>query len=165
MQSVSQRSKVSRIALWGCSSIVIVNVYFGQIMSPHPYDQLSQRSEVSRGALWGCSLSIFVFVIVFLLVRSCLLIFLIKCFKVHKSLGSLFEGVLNVFLIVFVIVIVIVIVIVFVIVFLVFRSCLIITLITCLNGHKSVRVLCGSIFQQCLVVIVTRSPIELSGDS
>ena len=32
---------------------------------------------------------VFVFVIVFLLVRSCVLITLIKCLKGHKSLGSL----------------------------------------------------------------------------
>ena len=57
MQSVSQRSQVSRIVLWGCSSIVVV----------------------------------FVFVIVFLLVRSCFLITLIKSVEGHKSLGALFE--------------------------------------------------------------------------
>ena len=40
-----------------------------------------------------------------------------------------------------------------------------------LKGHKSLRVLYGSVFQQCVVVsqlvsqLVTRSPIELSGDS
>ena len=38
--------------------------------------------------------SMFVIVIVFLLVRSCLLISLNKCLKGHKSLGSLSEGVL-----------------------------------------------------------------------
>ena len=72
---------------------------FGQVMSPHHFDQMSQRSQVSRIALWRCSLNVFVFVIVnvfvivfvivFLLVRSCLLITLIKCLKGHKSLGSL----------------------------------------------------------------------------
>ena len=77
---------------------------FGQVMSPHHFDQMSQRSQVSRIALWRCSLNVFVFVIVFvfvfvfvivfLLVRSCLLITLIKCLKGHKSLGSLFEGAL-----------------------------------------------------------------------
>ena len=55
-------SRVSRIVLWGCSSIVIVFVFF------------------------------IVFVIVYLLVRSCLLITLITCLKGQKSLGSLFEG-------------------------------------------------------------------------
>ena len=55
---------------------------------------------------------------------------------------------LNVFVIVFVIVIVFV----FVIVFLLVRSCLLITLITCLKGHKSLSVLYGSVFQQCLGV-------------
>ena len=54
----------------------------------------------------------------------------------------------NVFIIVIVIVIVFVFVIV--IVFLFVRSCLLITLITCLKGHKSLRVLCGSVFQKCL---------------
>ena len=37
---------------------------------------------------------VFVFAIVFLLVMSCLLITLIRCLKDHKSLESLFEGVL-----------------------------------------------------------------------
>ena len=36
-------------------------------------------------------------------------------------------------------------------VFLLVRSCLLTTLITCLKGHKSLRVLYGSVFQQCLV--------------
>ena len=60
---------------------------------------------------------------------------------------------------------------VFVFVFLLFNSCLLIALITCLKGHKSLRVLYGSVFQQCVVgrevgrEVVTRSPIELSGDS
>ena len=49
---------------------------------------------------------------------------------------------------VFVFVIVFVFVFVIVIVFLFVRSCLLITLITCLKGHKSLRVLFGSVFQQ-----------------
>ena len=54
-----------------------------------------------------------------------------------------------------------------VIVFLLVMSCVLITLITCPKGHKSLRVLYGSLFQQCVVVSewvsqwVTRSPIEL----
>ena len=52
---------------------------------------------------------------------------------------------LNVFVFVFFIVFVFVIVIWFV------RSCLLITLIACLKGHKSLRVLFGSVFQKCLV--------------
>ena len=52
----------------------------------------------------------------------------------------------------FVIVFVIVIVFVFVIVFLLVRSSFLITLITCLKGHKSLRVLYGSVFQKCVVV-------------
>ena len=81
-------------------------IFFGQVMSPNHSDQMSQRShsQVSTVALWRCSLNIFVFVIVFILVfvffivfflvRLCPLITLIKCLKGHKSLGSLFEGVL-----------------------------------------------------------------------
>ena len=41
---------------------------------------------------------------------------------------------------------------VFVIVFFLVRLCLLITLITCLKGHKSLRVLYGSVFQQCVGV-------------
>ena len=83
-------------------------LFFGQVMSPHHSDQMSQRSQVSRIALWWSSLNVFVsvivfvfvfvFVIVFFLVRSCLLISLIKCLKGHKSLGSLFEGALYMYL-------------------------------------------------------------------
>ena len=51
---------------------------------------------------------------------------------------------------VIVIVIVFVFVFVIVIVFLFVRSCLLITLITCLKGHKSLRVLFCSVFQQWL---------------
>ena len=84
----SQRSQGSKIALRGCSSMVIVNVYFGHVMSPHPSDKMSQRSEVSRGALWYRCLCVeIVFVFVFLLVKSCLLIFLIKCLKDHEGGG------------------------------------------------------------------------------
>ena len=90
--------------------IITVNVYFGQVMSPHHSDQMSQRSDDSRVALLGCSLDVFVVVFVF------------------------------------------VIVVVVVIVILLVRSCLLITLITCLKGHKSLKVLYGSVFQQCLVV-------------
>ena len=44
---------------------VFVIVFFGQVMSPHPSDQMSQRSQVSGIALFMCSLNVFVFVIVF----------------------------------------------------------------------------------------------------
>ena len=74
------------------------------VMSPHLSDQIYQRSQVSRIALWRCPLNVFVIVFVYVfvfvsviisfLVRSCLLITLIKCLKGHKSLGSLFEGAL-----------------------------------------------------------------------
>ena len=70
--------------------------FFGQVMSPQHSDQ---RSQVSGIALFSYSLSVFVFVIVivfvfvfvivFFLVRSCLVINLIKCLKGRKSLGSL----------------------------------------------------------------------------
>ena len=105
---MSQRSKVSKIALWMCSLNVFVffivfffvfvfSFFFGHVMSPHHSDQISRRSQVSRIALWRCSLNafvcvivfVFVFVIVFFWVRSCLLITLIKCLKGHKAPGSL----------------------------------------------------------------------------
>ena len=54
----------------------------------------------------------------------CLLITLIKC---HKSLGSFFEGVLNVFVI---------------------AIAIAITLIKCPKGHKSLGSLSGSVFQR-----------------
>ena len=60
---MSQRSLVSRVALWRCSQNVIVFVIV--------------------------IVFVFVLVIVFLLVRSCPFITLIKCLKGHKSLGSL----------------------------------------------------------------------------
>ena len=60
--------------------------------------------ETNIALCWWSSLNIFVFLIVFVfvivfvnvffLVRSCLFITLIKCLKGHKSLASLFEGVL-----------------------------------------------------------------------
>ena len=69
-------------------------IFVGHVMPPHHSDQMSQRSQVSRVALWRCSLNVFVFVIVFvfvfvivfLLVRSCLIITLIKCLKGHSLL-------------------------------------------------------------------------------
>ena len=71
--------------------------FFGHIMSSHYSEQMSQRSQVSRMAHRRGSQNVFVFVIVFVfvfvivffLVRSCLLITVIKCLKGHKSLGSL----------------------------------------------------------------------------
>ena len=59
-------------------------------MSPHHSDQI--KGPKYLGSLFeGGSLNVFafVFVIIFLLVRSCLLIALIECLKIHKSLGSL----------------------------------------------------------------------------
>ena len=91
-------------------------LFVSQVMSPHHSDQMSDRWKVTGATLWGCSP------------------------------------------------IAIVIVIKFVIVFLLVRSCLLIALITCFKSHKSVRVLHGSVSQQCWES-VTRSPIELSGDS
>ena len=55
----------------------------------HQTGQMSQRSQVSGIAFLRCSSDVFVFVIVFFLVWSCLLITLINCLKGHKSLGSL----------------------------------------------------------------------------
>ena len=90
------------ICLCHCLCLCICHchcLFYGQVMSHHHSDQMSQRSQVPRTALWRCSLNVFVivivfvFVIVFFLVRSCLLITLIKCFKGHKCLGLLFEGV------------------------------------------------------------------------
>ena len=60
---MSQRSQVSRTALWGCSLNVFVIVF------------------------------LFVFVFVIFLVMSCLFITLNKCLKGHKSLGLLLGGV------------------------------------------------------------------------
>ena len=61
----------------------------------HHSDQMSQRAKVSKIALWRWSLNVFVIAIALssslsvLLVRSCFLITLIKCFKGHKSRISL----------------------------------------------------------------------------
>ena len=86
--------------------VFVIVFVFGQVKSPHHSDQMSQRSQGSGVTLWRCSLNVFVFVfvivfvfvfvfvIVFFLVRSSLLITLIKCLKGHKALGSLFDGVL-----------------------------------------------------------------------
>ena len=98
---MSQISQVTRIALCRCSQCIF-------------------HCNFLCLCLCICSLNVFlivfvfvfVFFIVFLLVRSCLLITLIKCLKSHKSLGSLFEGALNVFVFVIVFVFVFVIVIV-----------------------------------------------------
>ena len=103
------------IALWRCSLNVFVIVFVfciclrrclfvGQVMFSHHSAQMSQSSKVSNIALWRCSLNVFVivfvivivlvFVVVFLLVRSCFLIALIKCLKGQKYQRLLFEGVL-----------------------------------------------------------------------
>ena len=83
-----------RICLWHC--IFLVMVIFS-----HQSELMSQRPQVSKITLWRCSLNVFViiiaidfalvfvFVIVFLSVRSCFIITLIKCLKGHKCLGSL----------------------------------------------------------------------------
>ena len=104
-------------------------LFVGQVMAAHHSDQMSQRSQVSSTALWGCSLNVFVF----LLVRSCLLI------RDFWPLRRVLQISCHVIVIVFVIVIVI----------LLFKSCLVIALITCLKGHKSLRVLYCCVFQQC----------------
>ena len=75
-------------ALWRCSLNVIVFLV-GHIMFPHCYDHMSQWSQISKIALWRCSLNVILIVIVilivfvFLFIRSCLLITLIKCLKGH----------------------------------------------------------------------------------
>ena len=76
-------------------------LFVGQVMFSHHSDQMSQRSKVSGVAIWGCSPSpnvivivfVFVIVIVFLFVRSCLLVTLITCLKGHKSLRVLYGSV------------------------------------------------------------------------
>ena len=112
-------------------------------------------SQVSRIALRRCSQNVFVFVIVFVFVFVFVIFFghfMSSHHSEQMSQRSQVSGVallrcsLNVFVFVFVIVFV------FVFVFLLVRSCLLITLITCLKGHKSLRVLYGSVFQQCVVV-------------
>ena len=65
---MSQRPKVSKIALWRCSlNVFVIVIVF---------------------------LFVFVFVVIFLLVRSRFLIALIKCLKGQKPQRLLFEGVL-----------------------------------------------------------------------
>ena len=92
LDQMCQRSKVSKIALWRCSLNVFVIVFVfciclrrclfvGQVMFSHHSDHMSQRSKVSKIALWRYSLNIivivivfvfaFVFVVMFLFVRSC----------------------------------------------------------------------------------------------
>ena len=127
---MSRRSQVSNICslkvfskcicLCHCLCIWLFHCLFaGQVMSPHHSDQMSRRSHVSGIALWRCSLTAFVFVIVFVfvfvffvvfvLVRSCLLIALIKCLEGHKSLiFALWKCSLNVFVFVIAFVFVIV---------------------------------------------------------
>ena len=73
------------------------------------------------------------------------------------SLVALWGSSLNVFVIVFVIVIVFV----FVIVFLLVRLRLLITLIKCLKGHKSLGLLFYVKIKRCVTDSVTRPPIEL----
>ena len=65
-------------------------LFYGQVMSPNHSDQMSQRSTVSK--IPFCRFSLNVFVAVFLLVRSCLLITLIRCLICHKRPGSLCSG-------------------------------------------------------------------------
>ena len=93
----SKVPKVTSVCHCLCFGILV-----GQVMSPRHSHHMSQGTKVSRITLWGCSLNVFViffvfvfvivivivfvFVIVFLIVRSCLLISLIKCLKCQKSL-------------------------------------------------------------------------------
>ena len=43
----------------------LLSFLFGQVMSPHHFDQMSQRLQVSGFALWMCFLNVFVFIFVF----------------------------------------------------------------------------------------------------
>ena len=96
---MSQRSKVSKIALWRCSLNVFVIVFvfvfvfafvfLGHAMSSHHSDQMSQLSQVSKIALWRCSLNVFVIVIVFVFVFVFVVVFLVRsCFFHHWSNAS-----------------------------------------------------------------------------
>ena len=94
---MSQRSQVSRIALWWSSLNVFVFVivfvfvfvsFFGQVMSPHYSDQMSQRSQVSQIPLWWSSLNVFVFVIVFVFVFVTFF-WSGHVFILHNRIGSL----------------------------------------------------------------------------
>ena len=115
---MSQRSQVSRFALWRCSLNVFVFgivfvfvfvIFIGQVMSPHHSDQMSQRSQVWSQdrhlkmfckciCLCHCHCLCHCLCHGLFFIRSCPLITLIKCLKCHKSLGSLSEGVLKMYL-------------------------------------------------------------------
>ena len=130
------------------SSLSLYLSFFGHVMYPHHADQMSQRSQVSRIALWWSSLNVFVFVIVFVfifafvnfLVKSCLLITLIKCRTGQKFLGLLLEGILKMSLLF--------------VNFLV-MSCLLITLTNCLKGHKSLGLLVGGVLKMSLSLFLS----------
>ena len=72
------------IGIWSCC---ILRMYFHSNL-------WHLRPSHSWQKLWNWNNFVFIFVIVFFLARTCLLITLIKCLKSHKSLGSLFEGAL-----------------------------------------------------------------------
>ena len=110
MNSGSQLSEMSTIShkltshvtSMSWSLYLSLSMVFCQFLSPYHSDQISPRSQDHTSltllffwcflkwiCLCRCLCLVFVFFIVFFLVRSCLLITLIKCLKGHKSLGSL----------------------------------------------------------------------------
>ena len=118
------------LSLYVSLSLSLSLSFFGQVMSPHPSDQMSQRSQASWVTFWRCSLNVFVFVIVSssrwsnvwnvtsLWDRS--LTVLSKCMCLCHCLCPCICLCHCVFLV---------------------RSCLLITLIKCLKGHKSLGLL------------------------
>ena len=66
------------------------DINLSQVKMPLFENQCSQESWMRLFSNCHCSCSCLCQIMVFLMVRSCLLITLIKCLKVHSSLGSLF---------------------------------------------------------------------------
>ena len=125
---------------------------FGQVMCPHHSDKMSQRSQVSGMTLLRYFNFCFVFVIVYVVVFVFVFVFVLFLGQImsshhsdHLSQRSQVSGIapfrcsLNVF--VFVDFLVFFFVFVFVVFFLGIRLCLLITLIKCLKGHKSLGLL------------------------
>ena len=111
-----------------------LSLFFGHVMSSHHSEQMSQRSQVSRMALRRCSQNVFVFVFVNFFGHVMFSHHSEQMFQWSQvSRMAHRRGSQNVF--------------VFVIVFVnLVMSCLLITLIKCLKGHKSL----GSLFN-CLM--------------
>ena len=132
-------------------------------MSPHHPDQVSKRSGVTRIALWMCSLNLFVFFIVFFFL---FVVFLSS--PVSSSLWSNVSKVTSLWdpsLMKFSKCICLCLCISFCHCLFLVRSYLLITLIKCLKGHKSLGSLICCLFKKVTYSLsewVTRSPIELS---